>query len=262
MTLADYKAQASRLQAYSQSRAAAGSPLACAKHSFFLEAIAAVHGARDWNTLCASVSPAPALRANATAFKASEPHPSLAPVFGGLGPGGVHYLSGRAGTGKSSATAGELVEALSRGYKATVLDVGQTYHGLALSRSQAAISTAQSVSLADVGKISPETQLVAIDFSAWHFSNLLLVGEHNFLQEPWANVLPTLDARTGSGTALVVEELPLWRRMMGNQLHLLVSFLAEARARGTAVHLIGQRPEDFAPFRALLPADKETSLTR
>lgn len=272
MTLDLYKAQARRLQAFLKSHPEHAQALGQAKHASCLEAVAHVHGARNWNTLQAQpgvLSEVGARNLGPDALNAQYPQPSagpsavpsgnapalscppdaLSPVFSGMRGGEVQYCYGTSGVGKSYNCKLDLVDALAHGYGATVLDVGRSYHHLALAFSGASTIPEQALTAPRLAN----AVLAAFEFEGWLLTSRLMPNDTNPVPKRWAQVLPFLLERQGRGHVLVVDELPALLTLLAGHTHLLVDFLVQARERGSLVVVLGQTLADFEALRERLP---------
>lgn len=247
MSLAEYKAQARRLQTFLKDHPAQAASLAQGKHASCLEAVAAVHGARNWNTLQAGDGPP-----STSAVPETTAAPELAPQ------GSVEYVCGRSGAGKSFQTILDLADWVGKGGTATVLDVGRSYHHLALALN--GVSTTPDT--ADAAVKLPRAELATFEFEGWQLTTKVLGHDKNPISRRWARALPHVQARTGSGKLLVVDELFMFTCIFKEHLHLLQDFLVQARANGTRIRLLAQSASDFDPYRAVLPPDTQRELTR
>lgn len=141
MSVDTFKAQAHRLQGYLRSNPDTATRLAQGKQAACYDAIAAVHGARNWNTLCAvtsepGASASPEFFCAGPAGSATTP-PDLPPLecFGELLPGpSVIHLAGASSVSLSA----DLVNAFSDGYQVTVLSTSGGFQHLALAMGGAA----------------------------------------------------------------------------------------------------------------------------
>lgn len=262
MTLDLFKAQARRLQSFLKSNPSHAAGLAQGKHASCLEAVAAVQGARNWNTLQASpdvfsqagMRPlASAVQTHPAATGALQAGPEdLPPVFGGLRCGQVQYFYGTSGTGKSHQTAFDAVAALASGYTVTVLEVGRFYRHLALAFNGASTIPEQAA----VAHKLVGAPVAAFEFEGWLLTHKLFEAEKRQVDKRWAQVLPFLQQRQGPGHVLVVDELATLQLLLGNHRGLLVDFLVFARERGSLVHVIGQTLADFDALLERLPATR------
>lgn len=120
MSSIDYKAQARRLQAWLKSHPEEAERLKQGAYSACMEAVAALHGARNWNALqgstaASSLSPVPVV---------SEP--SATSLDDALNPG-LTFVTGPYGGGKSAHVAGKMFEASQAGKSVLILDGGHSF---------------------------------------------------------------------------------------------------------------------------------------
>lgn len=256
MTLETFKAQARRLQAFLKSNSAHAQGLSQAKHASCLEAVAAVHGARNWNTLQGMVARAePVAQPGITQMQGP---PDLAPAFAGLSAGDVQYVEGCSGSGKTYGTTIDIVAAVGEGYHVTVLDCGRSYHHLALALNGVSSSPAQ---LPTERKL-PQAGMLTVEFEGWLLTEAVLRNDQRHVPGTWAKALPYLHARAGHAGIIVVDEAVQLQRAFGEHFALLGEFLRQARASGAIVSVIGQSSEDFVLLRPYLGDGRNVTLAR
>lgn len=254
MSTDDIKAQARRLQAFLKSNPDHATALGGAKHSSCLEAVAAIHGARNWNTLQAGSALPPYAK---PAPVNSVPAAFALPVYivDGKPLGKVEYMLGRSGVGKSFATVCDLAQAVSTGRSATVLDIGGSYRHLA----QALGGVATTVETADSAVKLPSARIAAFEFEGWQRTLKVLGFERYPIADLWSRgVLPHLRPRLLPGNVLVVDEFFMFTSVFKQYLPMLLSFLQEAKSVGMYIRIIGQDRGDFATLETFLPPDVVT----
>lgn len=136
MSVDSFKAQAHRLQGYLRSNPDAAARLSEGKQSACYEAVAALHGARNWNTLCAGVTAPPEVPEVeffcASPSGLSTAPPELPPLecFGEIRVGStVSHLAGWSRVALSA----DLIHALTDGYRVTLVSAQKEFHHLALA---------------------------------------------------------------------------------------------------------------------------------
>lgn len=258
MNLIELKSQARRLQAFLQSKPTHAQALAQGKQSACLEAIAAVHGARNWNVLQASC-PSDDSTPDAEPIRALTPKilfdggapEQMDPVFGGLLSGQVHYLIDAAD--KAQSVVRELARAVPEGYSVTVLHHGgRAYHHLALCFAGVSTSPARQHEAGSALLLAPA---VALDTAGWRLTQAVLGTKRAeaAVDQALANVLQTLELRASRGAILVIDDIPQLQTSLGTSFSLLVGGLAKARDNGARVVLVARDRKDLDALRELLP---------
>lgn len=260
MSIDSFKAQAHRLQGYIRSNPDAAARLTDGKQSACYEAVAAIHGARNWNTLCASGAPEPASAgAETPAFYCAGPEaldagipPDLPPleVFGEFRRGPtVAYLAGVSHVALSC----DVVHAFGDGYRVTTLSAQAELQHLAQAMGGAA------------GTIEDfcNTNLANRSFLALHFRGPAA------RPVPWfdiseggasasvARLTRLMQARTGRGNLLVVEDAPAVLMFAGEGGVALMAMLQAFHRDGGSIVLTGSSLAALKPFRDRLPSTAE-----
>lgn len=256
-----FKAQARRLQAFMQTVASKRSDVFPFKLSMCLEAIAAVHGARNWNTLEAqsdnTETPAASEPLTTRARKAEptyddigdlSPCPDVGVAFAELRPGVAGYEGEDYDPVPSSRTLvkHDLSYALGDGYYVTVLAPGTVYQQFA----HAFGGRSTGVNLRADTSFPHTSGIVSIDFQGWALSGLL-GDDTQFKAKAWEALKKNLKPRTGRGFILVVDRLQRMLELFGSHTPDLLMFLETARKAGTVIHLFGVPVEDLGVFAPL-----------
>lgn len=267
MTNLDYKTQARRLQSALSSNAALAQSLSLAKHSACLEAVAAVHGTRNWNTLAAAAAVPESAPVDGDAAFDLTPPPDLGPIMGGLRPGQVLFHAERERESLQFLRH-DIVNAMAEGYHATVLEAGRNFHHLALAFSGTATTPAQASTDATpeaVLGLTLQTSRLArapiavVDFQGYRLTEAALGAptKDAALERAWSVLLPSLSARACTGGLVVLSSLREMGRAFGEQWPLLLQYLVEARQNGAVIVCAG--PADaLERLRTALPPTLET----
>jgi hypothetical protein len=262
MNIIDLKNQVRRLQSFLKDKPTQAKALAEGKQSACLEAIAAVHGTRDWNTLQASLRPEPAnsrtpsglSSRSSIPFEAGPPE-GLEPVFGGLRAGQVHYFIDE--SDRAQAVMKDLAQAIPQGYRVTVMHkASRAYHHLALCF--AGVSTTPARQHEAGGRLLLATVL-ALDTAGWSLTQAVL-GERKAalaVDRSLADLLQTLELRGSRGDILVVDDLPHLQTYLGASFSLLVGALARARDNGAIVVVTAAEQAHLKALRSQLPPSLE-----
>jgi len=235
MPSTEYAEQARRLQSFLRANPQRAISLAEGKLSTCLEAVAALHGARNWNTLSA--------RADRSSRPTPEPADLPLPLLEGyLEEGDVEYVYGKTGTGKSADTRNRITHALSVGYQVTILDIGRSYTRYADVLGGTHINMGDTVD----ASLWDSAPIAAVEFGEWRvaFKNHL-DPEMNKALTHWHQLLVQLEARTRAGNILVLDEIWSLCDRFGLFLPMLTAFLEAARKRGAIIICVGQAPQDF-----------------
>jgi hypothetical protein len=245
MTLDLFKAQAHRLQAFLKSHPEKARDLANAKQSTCYDMVAAMHGARNWNTLCADAQKAPAPPEGSTITRTAD----LADLMAGE----VGMLIGRSGVGKSHTVTAEVVRSLAQGQSVTVLDIGRSYYHCTESMGGANTRIEEfdcnSVRLPQLLQSLETAHLATVELER-AIQGLPGIS----IAKAWGALEPAIMGRLQPGHLLVVDEVWAVLRAFAEQAHLLIGFLVAARKRGCRIVLVAQSTEDLCTLEHVLPA--------
>jgi type IV secretory pathway VirB4 component len=246
MSSNEYTEQARRLQSFLRANPEQATALSEGKLSTCLEAVAALHGARNWNTLSA--------RGERPLKIAMQPSQTRWPLLEGyLGAGEVEYVYGKSGTGKSLGTRERIAAALKVGYKVTILDVGRSYTRFADVLGGVHVDMGDTVVDAQQWDCA---SIAIVEFEEWRVAfKDRFDPDMNKALTHLRHLLVQLEARTKGGSVLVLDEVSSLLDRFGVFLPMLTAFLAAARKRGTVIICIGQGLEDFLGLALGLPCN-------
>lgn len=231
-----YKGQAHRLQKAITANPSFAAKLAEGKLSAAYEAIAAIHGARNWNTLCASeapVGPSVGTASEGEAAYTVEPYlPEPLELFGEFKR--LNPLIVLEGAVSNSQLGSDLIEAFSSGYQVSVVSRVSDFQHLALAMNGVSLSNGDEPELGS--SMALRTGFLHID------------GESPKLS---AAALALLSKRARAGALLVVKDAD---RLFGEDASgATLRMATDFNRAGGAVLLTTQEEESISAWSALLP---------
>ena len=255
MTLDVFKAQAHRLQSFLKSNPELADALAKGKQSVCYDAVAAMHGARNWTTLRAahSTSGPRSLTSSEFADQISFcPNDDGTFSIGGVRAGEVGFVVGRSGCGKTRGVTSALEQALLHGCSATVLDIGRSYFQLTKAFNGVyAHGNELLIDPATVGVITGKVNVPSI--VTFDFEALCLGAREELSETTWRSVDRMLANRIQKNHILVVDESFTLQKALGPKHWLLLDFLSKAKDCGALVLVTAQTPHDVLSLESLKP---------
>jgi hypothetical protein len=269
MSIENHKAQARRLQTFTKTHPETAAALASGKHAPCLEAIAAIEGFRNWNTLQASLEeeasldatqvlkPAellPSARSYRDRGPAGFPMPNRQDIFGGLRQGQVQFSLQR-NKNRQLNRYGEsfgVVDALQAGYVVTILQADESYSQLARAFNGGATSA---------GRLKTDFQswdadILAINVGGLKLTQLLTQPDTPYLSTVWDELLQVLRARSGPGYAIVADDVSGVQAALGSSFKGLTAFAREASVAGTVFNFLSDSQDVLNALGADLEADQ------